>query len=720
MENVQNLNLEQNQQTSSDNVETNLKNPQNKSKKSKNLANLKGNIVRYVFLWLMSGIIFYSICIMILVYKTIGVEMNKIYQDELVKHEKIALKEIQTTQNNLSNAISLTKGLFEQEYSRNGRDDKFIDSLCNSAVMMFGLQAICFYDTNGTQISPISYGKLDKAEDLVKRVLLGSSQNTLIFSDGYVWAINARPLVYQGNIVGALIGRIKACDQAFIEKISEYTQCQVTVFDENQRMYTTLPGMQGTRIQNQNIISEARSGVKTLEEVEINHISYLGYYFPITDSNNRYLTTLFIGKDLNEVRLISFNMFRNILFAAIVFTIVALLLIAVLLRHRVHTPLSKVGKAVVNLSSGEADLTFRIPITGTDEFARLAFYVNKFIESLQNLIIDLNKTENSLSLVGQSLATNTQQSASATSQILSNITAVRHQSEQQSQAVENTSQVLEKTTSDVHSLDSFIEDQTAGIVESSAAIEQMLSNINSVSNSVKIMAESFIELSSNANDSKLKLIKVDQKVNDISKQSAMLIKANQIISQIASQTNLLAMNAAIEAAHAGEAGKGFAVVADEIRKLAETSGTQSKRIANELKGISSSISEVVELQKTSQSSFTNMIDKLDSTNSIIREIDNAMSEQANASKQVFEALGDIKNQSVQVKEKSNQMDLDIDKVLENMNTVAQISSSILGSMDEMASGAQQINEVTKNVSEMAVSTQDNISVMKEQLTHFKV
>ncbi len=703
------------------NSKNKTENLKDKSKKSdKNVAKLKGNIVRYVFLCIMGGIIFYSICIMVLTWRTISIEMNRIYQAELVEQERIAQKEIQSTQKILSNAISLTKELFEQEYSRNGRDDKFIDSLCNGAVMRFGLQSICFYDIDGNQISPAFYGKLNNTEDLIKRVLVGATQNTLVYSEGYVWAINARPLIYQGKVIGALIGRIKACDQSFIEKISEYTQSQITVFDGNQRIYTTLPSMTGTKIENTQVIEDARSGKKTLEIVEIQNDSYLCYYFPINDSNNRYLTTVSIAKNLNEVRSIAFYMFRNIFVASILFTIIALILIFVLLQNRVSKPLRRVGNAVVNLSSGKADLTFRIPIKGTDEFARLAFYVNKFIEMLQKLIVDLNKTEVSLALVSQNLTSNTQQSASATSQILSNITAVRHQSEQQSQAVENTSSVLEKTTSDVHALDSFIEDQTAGIVESSAAIEEMLSNINSVSNSVKVMAESFAELSGNANDSKLKLIKVDQKVNEISNQSAMLVKANQIISQIASQTNLLAMNAAIEAAHAGEAGKGFAVVADEIRKLAETSGAQSKKIANELRGISSAISEVVELQKNSQSSFGNMIDKLDSTSTIIREIDDAMSEQANASKQVFDALGDIKNQSVQVKEKSNQMNIDIDKVLENMNMVAKISNSILRSIDEMTSDTQQISEVTKNVSEMAVSTQSAIAVMKEQLNNFEV
>ena len=382
--------------------------------------------------------------------------------------------------------------------------------------------------------------------------------------------------------------------------------------------------------------------------------------------------------------------------------------------------MKRVGAAVNNLASGDADLAQRIEVHGNDEFAEISTGINTFIEMLHKIVSELNLAQKELTAIGIDLGTNSQESASATAEIMANIAGVRKQSESQSEAVSNTTTILGRSAENVNNLENLVEAQAAGITESSAAIEQMLGNISSVTSSVRKMADSFKELGITVSDGKTKLANVDGKVNEIAEQSKMLIQANTIIAQIASETNLLAMNAAIEAAHAGKAGEGFSVVANEIRKLAETSSAQSKNINTELKEISSSIKDVVSLSKDSQVAFGQIVTHLDSTDVIIREIDNAMSEQENASRQIFSALSDMRNQSIEVNEMSHQVKDNIVAVTKDMDTVSQISSIILGSMDEMTAGAQQISTATQGVSDLAASTKENIDVMDSKLKLFRV
>jgi methyl-accepting chemotaxis protein len=204
----------------------------------------------------------------------------------------------------------------------------------------------------------------------------------------------------------------------------------------------------------------------------------------------------------------------------------------------------------------------------------------------------------------------------------------------------------------------------------------------------------------------------------MAQQSEHLAEANSVISQIAEQTNLLAMNAAIEAAHAGEAGKGFSVVADEIRKLAENSAEQSKAIKFELDNISKSINTVVKASEISVEDFVQISDKVVSTERLVREIDNAMIEQKEASHQVLQALHEINDATSNVQSTSKQMSNDVNSAKQQADNLEIISRTVEGAMNEMSLGINEITIAAHHVSDMANSTRENIDHLDKLLSRF--
>jgi len=200
-----------------------------------------------------------------------------------------------------------------------------------------------------------------------------------------------------------------------------------------------------------------------------------------------------------------------------------------------------------------------------------------------------------------------------------------------------------------------LETQSAAITESSAAIEQMIANTRSVSNTLSRNAQSVKDLQESAAVGQSGLNEVAEDFKEIARESESLLEINSVMQNIASQTNLLSMNAAIEAAHAGESGRGFAVVADEIRKLAESSSRQSKTIGGVLKKIKSSIDKITK----STENVMNKFEAIDGGVKTVAEqehgILNAMEEQSAGSTQIMQAIAQVNDITGQVKEDARQM-----------------------------------------------------------------
>ena len=379
--------------------------------------------------------------------------------------------------------------------------------------------------------------------------------------------------------------------------------------------------------------------------------------------------------------------------------------------------------AVNDLSSGNADLTKRVTLKGRSifkVFGQLVENENKFIEKLQAIIDNVKTAELNLNTVGDDMAKSTQNTASAISQIISNIDSVHGQITQQSENVLETAGAVNQIAANIDSLEKMIRQQADGVTQASSAVEEMIGNIQSVNTSVDKMADSFGQLEQQSQSGQEKQMAVNQMIREIEDKSKMLQEANQAIASIASQTNLLAMNAAIEAAHAGEAGKGFAVVADEIRKLSETSTAQSKRIGEQLKSIQSSILEVVAGSQDASNAFTIVSDEIGNTNQLVNEIKIAMSEQNEGSKQVIETLRTMNMSTQEVSNAAQEMIEGNKLIFRNIAGLQESSGTMKSSMDEMSIGAKRINESGEDLSEIANKVKDSITEIGEQINQFTV
>lgn len=668
-----------------------------------------------------AGFLAFSVVLFVLISRYLSSGLESYFQGDLDEYSEVVVEEVKAQRKGLVNAQSKLAGSFESMFENSG---SFSVSYMNTEIDLtkrnLGIQELAVVDVNGRQVSSKNYGDASNDSDIVQKALKGDAAEKIVKEGQNVVVVRAVPFKIGGKIAGVVFGKETLTSQEFAEKMKKYTMCDFTIFDGEKRAYTTLAGMRGSVIADINPIRTAESGKKYEGKAVINGVRYVVCYFPLKAEDGKFLTTLWLGKPLVVIDHVYSAIFKPLIAVMIVIVVLFFAVLVSVIIFKVIKPLKRVDAAVNNLASGDADLAQRIEVHGNDEFAEISTGINTFIEMLHKIVSELNLAQKELTAIGIDLGTNSQESASATAEIMANIAGVRKQSESQSEAVSNTTTILGHSAENVNNLENLVEAQAAGITESSAAIEQMLGNISSVTSSVRKMADSFKELGITVSDGKTKLANVDGKVNEIAEQSKMLIQANTIIAQIASETNLLAMNAAIEAAHAGKAGEGFSVVANEIRKLAETSSAQSKNINTELKEISSSIKDVVSLSKDSQVAFGQIVTHLDSTDVIIREIDNAMSEQENASRQIFSALSDMRNQSIEVNEMSHQVKDNIVAVTKDMDTVSQISSIILGSMDEMTAGAQQISTATQGVSDLAASTKENIDVMDSKLKLFRV
>jgi methyl-accepting chemotaxis protein len=383
-------------------------------------------------------------------------------------------------------------------------------------------------------------------------------------------------------------------------------------------------------------------------------------------------------------------------------------------------PIVRVADTLKDISEGEGDLTRSIAVNSKDEVGDLAHYFNKTLEKIKKLIIIIKKEAAGLHDVANDLASNMTETAAAINEITANIQSIKSRVINQSASVTETNATMEQVVLNINKLNGHVETQSNNVSQSSSAIEEMVANINSVTNTLVSNAANVKTLRDASEVGRAGLQDVATDIQEIARESEGLLEINAVMENIASQTNLLSMNAAIEAAHAGESGKGFAVVADEIRKLAESSSEQSKTIGTVLKKIAESIKKITKSTDNVLARFE-AIDSSVKTVSLQEEnIRNAMEEQGEGSKQLLRSASGLNETTQQVKAGSMEMLDGSKEVIKESQSLEKVTQEISGGMNEMASGADQINIAIHHVNEISVKNREGIEALMQEVSRFKV
>ena len=337
-----------------------------------------------------------------------------------------------------------------------------------------------------------------------------------------------------------------------------------------------------------------------------------------------------------------------------------------------------------------------------NEFGLTTNNIQDYTDDMRNLLSDIkDKSQFSVSIMG-SLLEEVKDSKLSVSEILSKIDRVEQMAIEQTHLVQETEGLLKSMVGTIETLGEHVSWQNKGIDLSVESVEKMVESVQSITGALEKNFQAIERLKNETDKVREFSTETSKNAKEIQAASDGIIEAGNVIQHIASQTNLLAMNAAIEAAHAGEAGKGFAVVADEIRKLSEESSTQGKRISSMLKELAERINTIADQAISSEDIVKGLFEITQSVEEEETKIYSSMKEQSEGGEKVLRANKDVIERSRTICDLlENELTSDSRDIAQSIHTLSEHAESISSNMSEMQSSVHSISNSVETVASTA-------------------
>ena len=581
---------------------------------------------------------------------------------------------------------------------------EYVDSIYGLAIENFNL------DRNPSLNYPEPYSREDIIGDSWQW-FYGAEQNGINITQPYVWeGIEGKvisyteALVVEEKVVGVVgidfravefeetLFSSKILETGFFALANENLEMLFHPEHGGKQIEEIYPGLSETQISQIKNKNSNEGVVEFNTDRDIQLISYKRLF------NGWYLlgfpTTKEIYSDLNSL--------TTLLLITMIISIIAIIIATIYVGVSISKPLKIVAASLKDIAKGGGDLTKEIKVDSKDETLLLAQSFNSFTKNLRLIVTNIKENSVNNDTIGVKLNNSSTHAASASLEITKNVETIGKHIKTLDDNINETTSGIYEISSNITQFKVQIDEQVSAVEESSASIEEMIASLDNVSVITNKKLESTKRLVNTTKDGEKLLVETSASFKEgISDKIDSIKDMIEVISNISERTNLLAMNAAIEAAHAGEAGKGFAVVADEIRKMAEESASSSKSISETITIVINAINSTDSNIDNTSKAFAAIFKEVTEIDVALNEIASNTVELASGGHEILKAVSLLNNTTSNISHGVNEIEVGAGDVTSAMVQVQNISSEVFSGVNEITAGINEVSMSFQEVSDLA-------------------